>query len=394
MNPLNVPVPPTSASALILPGSELSTSTPVVPATSTAGPTPPPPPPGPPPPPPPPPSTDVNAAPSKLGLFAELLSGSRKLKKRSDVDLEDGARDTGTGPFKVKDPKKIDQGVLQEQINNKILARKKDVDFSLLENKQVLGETSHGLVLDELLSRAAKRKPIDSDKLDEISRPLSPPPVRTSAPLTSEIQLVRLKENKSMFKQAEPSRMAAPMVTVVPVVPSNPPKSQARVQKVQDVGPDGKPLADWKKKILQQKLDQEFEKERLVLQEAEMKEAKWVNVPEWKRTMLEKKEAEVKRPAPLPERNEDVTLGQGLLRKRDAPPPTSYAPPPTSYAPPPTSYAPPPPAPDVYVHPMLLAAQSQAAKNNRTPATVLAPAVTGAPLARVTTSATVVDPTV
>jgi hypothetical protein len=144
---------------------------------------------------------------------------------------------------------------------------------------------------------------------------------------------------------------------------------------------NGQPLPDWKRKVLQKRLDDEWEKEKQLVAEAEQREAQWIGVPAWRRAMLEKKDKEahaspvapvvdvpVPPPPPLavvpPPKTNFNGAGLPLARQPAAlvpppPPPPTILPPALSQRSP--AFAPANSAPMASSHPMLAQAASASA---------------------------------
>ena len=112
----------------------------------------------------------------------------------------------------------------------------------------------------------------------------------------------------------------------------------------------GEPLPDWKRKVLQKRLDEEWQKQQLILAEERAKEARWDGVPAWRRAMLEKKEREASAPSPVAVQIVDVPVPPppaipllAAVKKPNLP--SSLIPPPPAPVIPMSAVAAPPPPP-------------------------------------------------
>jgi epidermal growth factor receptor kinase substrate 8 len=140
-----------------------------------------------------------------------------------------------------------------------------------------------------------------------------PPPTSTESDLVKEIRLnsQALVATDSVHKKATsrapvgqntfsapqpapPSALAAPRAAVPAAAPPTAAPSSSSGGRPEAPRADnlGKPIPEWKRKILQRKLDAEYDKEQSASAEIAAKEARWVGVPVWKRAMIEAKEAE------------------------------------------------------------------------------------------------------
>lgn len=181
------------------------------------------------------------------------------------------------------------------------------------------------------------------DALDE-----APAPVFAQSDLVREITTTQLVPTESIHKAPPPPAVVVATPPPVATPPSAAPAGNTGASEGADGRPLaphvdalGKPVPEWKRKILQRKLDAEFEKEQRAKQEVEAKEARWIGVPKWKRAMIERKEAEAARseagedpePTPPPPAATSATPTQGIkvnLKKTSTPAPAVATPPPAA----------------------------------------------------------------
>jgi epidermal growth factor receptor kinase substrate 8 len=211
----------------------------------------------------------------------------------------------------------------------------------------------------------------------------APPPQDN---LQSEILGAKLKEVDSRHKRPgsvyDPFGASAPPPPP-PVVHQPPPAAPAASAKGAAEGslappkdgrpiapffePTGEPIADWKRRVLQKKLDTEWEKEQAEIRAKAEEESKWEGIPAWKRNLLvTKADPNYKKPDPKPDPTVvaaaplPIPQLQPAGQKRAAklqqnipppPPPSEWLPPPVA----PVAAAPLAPPPEIAADPEKLA---------------------------------------
>lgn len=237
-------------------------------------------------------------------------------------------------------------------------------------------DTAANPFLDELRRRSqsameARQESYATNGLDVVMEESAgappPPPAFEASPLVQEIQSTKLLKTESMHKISVPPTLVppvkqsatpaapAPAAMPTPTPPSEAVSGGADGDGQRPIAPRvdalGKPIPEWKRKILQRKLDAEWDKKQKALMEERAKEARWIGVPQWKRAMMERKEADAARkargevieekpsPAPAAEPSSGPPNFKAVLKKSSHSVRTTPAP----AAPPPA--APPPAAP-------------------------------------------------
>ncbi|EDQ85504.1 uncharacterized protein MONBRDRAFT_34215 [Monosiga brevicollis MX1] len=316
------PPPPVAAGAPPPPPPPVAAAAPPPPPPPAFGGAPPPPPPPPgaagAPPPPPPPAASGNNLLSALKNRAPLRAAP------SQSSGDGGARDSSGDLLR-----ELQQGkqLRSVQPGSTTRASAGESDFlSEIRSGIQLKKTSSSVALappppaETSFSRdiqQAALQPVDSyHKMDykppAVAAAPAPPPSTTTAKGTSEGQ------------------MPAPGSGGRPVAPTH--------------GPDGDQLPDWKRKVLQKKLDDEWSAAQAQQAEARAKEARWEGVPAWKRAVLERKErvAAGLEEAPPTERPMPDARGPPAVASSSAvaPPPPVAVPPGRGQPPPPTTTTP------------------------------------------------------
>jgi epidermal growth factor receptor kinase substrate 8 len=171
-------------------------------------------------------------------------------------------------------------------------------------------EDANKAFLNEISARAASRKEsvVTGDAIEQVVVARQEASMEAASavalnPLAAEIQSSSLAPVESKFKAAsQPSpvpTLGRPVATPKgkQLQPSQTGPTSAAVLSHSDrpvaptIDEDGKPIPAWKQKILQKRLDADFQKVLDAQAAHKAKEDRWVGIPSWKRAMLEKKEA-------------------------------------------------------------------------------------------------------
>eukprot|EP00056_Hartaetosiga_gracilis_P007251 m.105849 g.105849 ORF g.105849 m.105849 type:complete len:419 (+) comp12664_c0_seq1:2-1258(+) len=227
-------------------------------------------------PPPPPPATNP--------LLAAIQN--KKLKHSSESDRP-APKSSGVG------------GLLAEIQQGKKL--RKTSESNRPAPKTESSSSGMGGLLAEIQQGKKLRKASSRVNLNEGAERLPP-----SNPFLREIEEKKLKPTDSYFKNETPPP-PPPQVSQPQHVPPPPVQQQQQPWKKKSALPDkfqvptdGRPVApskdaqgpipDWKRKVLQGRLDKEWNEQQKRLLEKQAEEAKWAKVPAWKRKVLQEKE--------------------------------------------------------------------------------------------------------
>ncbi|EGD72942.1 hypothetical protein PTSG_04674 [Salpingoeca rosetta] len=256
-------------------------------AANTNAPPPPPPPSGPIAPPPPPPpagplgsSTDDsnsnNGGGGGNGALLAALKGA-KLKKASTSSL--GSSGDSDGPM----------GGLLAEIRAKKQLRKTDNSGILTSSTRPRTSTSSEGVMPALAQEIKNKKLRETDSYYKNTQPPPPPPPATTTtpqpPPPQPMQPAKPPTTSAATATGGTSLEAFVAPTDGrPVAPA--------------VDHEGKPLPNWKRNVLQRKLDAEWSRQQAELAKQREAEAKWEGIPTWKRRVIEQKRQKATEGAP------------------------------------------------------------------------------------------------